>query len=53
MGGSLNSQAWNVIAWNGPGASGFILPAEVVCIEAEVVFEVEIEGEVPVCDGDE
>lgn len=53
MGGSFNSQSWNVTTWNGPGSSGFIMPAEVICLEAEVVFEIEIEGEVPVCDDDE
>jgi len=51
--GSYNGAAWNVIAWNGPGTSGFILPAETICIEAEAVFTIEIEGEVPVCDDDE
>lgn len=53
MGGSFNSQAWNVIAWNGPGSSGFVFPAEIICMEAEVVFTVELEGEVPVCEDDE
>lgn len=49
MEGAYNSTAWNVIVWNGPGTSGFILPAEVICIEAEVVYTIELEGEVPVC----
>jgi hypothetical protein len=53
MGGSINSQAWNMIAWNGPGTSSFIMPAEVICLEAEAVFTIELEGEVPVCDDDE
>jgi len=50
--GSFNVSAWNVIAWNGPGTSGFVLPAEVICIEAAVINTVEIEGEVPICDDD-
>jgi len=52
MGGGVNTTSWNEIAWNGPGTSGFILPAEVICIEAEVINTVEIEGEVPICDDD-
>jgi hypothetical protein len=50
--GSFNGTAWNVIAWNGPGTSGFVLPAEIICVDAEVINTVEIEGEVPVCDED-
>jgi hypothetical protein len=48
-GGVFNKPPWNVIAWNGPGTSGFIFPMEIVCVEAEVIFTVEMEGEVPVC----
>lgn len=52
MGGAFNTSTWSVTVWNGPGSSGFIFPAEVVCVEAEVVFTIELEGEVPVCDED-
>jgi hypothetical protein len=50
--GSFNGSTWNAITWNGPGSSGFVMPAEIICIEAEVISMVEIEGEVPVCDED-
>jgi hypothetical protein len=52
MGGGFNTSSWNTATWNGPGTSGFILPAEIICIEAEVINLIEIEGEVPVCDED-
>jgi hypothetical protein len=47
-----NTTPWNMVPWNGPGSFDFIFPVEVVCVEAEAVFTVEIEGEVPVCDDD-
>jgi hypothetical protein len=52
MGGGFNSSAWNVVIWNGPGTQGFIFPAEIVCIEAEAIYTIELEGEVPICDED-
>jgi hypothetical protein len=50
--GSFNGAAWNVVVWNGPGTQGSIFPAEVVCVDAEAIFTVELEGAVPVCDND-
>jgi len=48
-----NTTPWNTVPWNGPGSFDFIfVPGETVCVEAEAVFTVELEGETPVCDDD-
>jgi hypothetical protein len=48
-----NVNPWNTEPWNGPGSFDFVMPAEIICVEAEVINTIEIEGEVPVCDEDE
>jgi hypothetical protein len=52
MESAWNTTPWNTVPWNGPGSFDFIMPAEIICIEGEAVYTVELEGEVPVCDDD-
>lgn len=52
MDGTWGGAAWNEIEWNGPAGNITVTipaPSQVICMQADAEWEIEITAEIPEC----